>query len=128
MVTTCSPKNTDSVRSLGADHIFDYNDEKVVDKIKEAAPDLKYVFDTIGGPSTSATASKALASGGSLCTVRPDKSNTEGVAEGTKVTAVLVWTAFLKKHQYGNLEWPVSCPPILPIRPAVVTSTDSHAT
>lgn len=88
-----------------------------MDKIKEAAPDLKYVFDTIGGPTTSDTASKALGSGGSLCTVRPDKSNTDGVVEGTKVTAVLVWTAFLKKHRYGKLEWPVShgrpCQPIL---------------
>lgn len=108
VVTTCSPKHNDLVRSLGADHIFDYHDEKVVDKIKEAVPDLKYVFDTIGGSTTSVTASKALASGGALCTVRPDKANTEGVVKGTKVTPVLVWTAFLKKHRYGKLEWPES--------------------
>ena len=62
---------------------------------------MKYVFDTIGNTTSSALASQAVdEKGGVLCTVRPGKANTEGVTKQTKVTDVLVWTAFLKDHQY----------------------------
>ena len=109
VITTCSPKHFDFVRSLGARHAFDYKDDKVVDKIKDAVPNLEYVFDTIGNSSSSATASQAInKSGGGLCTVRPGKANTEKVTEWTKVTDVLVWTAFLKEHRYAQFHWPVS--------------------
>ena len=43
-----------------------------------------------------------------MCTVRPTKEFTEKVKSGTNVSAVLVWTAFLKDHSYGELKWPVS--------------------
>ncbi|OJJ79071.1 zinc-binding alcohol dehydrogenase family protein [Aspergillus glaucus CBS 516.65] len=108
VVTTCSPKHADLVRSYGAKHIFDYKDPQFVEKIKKAAPGLKYVFDTIGQSTSSATASNLLAGNGGLCTVRPGKANTENVADGTKVTDVLVWTAFLKDHAYGEFKWPAS--------------------
>ncbi|CAI4220266.1 unnamed protein product [Parascedosporium putredinis] len=108
VITTCSPKNFDFVRSLGAKHVFDYNDENVAQKIKEAVPGLKYVFDTIGNSSSSSIASQSLdRCGGQLCTVRPGKGNTENVPKWTRVTDVLVWTAFLKEHQYGHFRWPM---------------------
>lgn len=108
MIATCSPRNADFVRSLGADYVLSYSDETVVDKIKEIAPKLKYVFDTIGKTTTSGTASHAInPAGGTLCTVRPGKTNTEGVTEWTKVVDVLVWTAFHKEHRYGAFYWPV---------------------
>lgn len=72
-------------------------------------PDLGYVFDTIGGPKSSANASQAIGeSGGVLCTVRPGKQHTENVTKRTRVTDVLVWTAFLEDHSYGEHFWPVS--------------------
>lgn len=73
------------------------------------APNLKYVFDTIGNDTSSVTASQAITSeGGRLCTVRPGKAHTSGVSQQTIVTDVLVWTAFLKEHRYGDFVWPVS--------------------
>jgi Zn-dependent alcohol dehydrogenase len=109
ILTTCSPKNFDLVKKLGATHVFDYNDSSVVDNIKKAAPDLEYTFDTIGSGDSSTHASQAITSkGGVLCTVRPGKANTEGVAKHVKVTDVLVWTAFLKDHQYKDFHWPVN--------------------
>ncbi|KAI4728875.1 NAD(P)-binding protein [Aureobasidium sp. EXF-10728] len=109
IITTCSPRNFDMVKNLGATHVFDYNDSAVVDKIKETAPDLEYTFDTIGSKDSSAQASQAItAKGGVLCTVRPGKANTENVASHVKVTDVLVWTAFLKDHQYKEFHWPAS--------------------
>ncbi|KAF4970019.1 hypothetical protein FSARC_2836 [Fusarium sarcochroum] len=107
VISTCSPKHHDLVKSYGATETFDYRDPQVIDKIREAAPGLRYVFDTIGNETSSKTASSAIThSDGVLCTVRPGKANTEGVAEGVKVTDVLVWTAFLKDHRYGEYFWP----------------------
>jgi hypothetical protein len=81
----------------------------VVRQIVGVAPELKYVFDTIGNDTSSVTASRAIANtGGRLCTVRPGKDFTGNVSEQTTVTDVLVWTAFLKEHRYGDLVWPVS--------------------
>lgn len=109
VVTTCSPRHFDRVKSLGADYAFDYRAEDVVSSIKKAVPGLGYVFDTIGASQSSATASQVIGEqGGVLCTVRPGKADTEGVTERTKVTDVLVWTAFLKDHRYGDFFWPVS--------------------
>ena len=49
------------------------------------------------------------ANNGTICTVRPGKTFTEGVASHIKVTDVLVFTAFLKEHTYGKVfHWPVS--------------------
>lgn len=109
VITVCSPKHHEHVRSLGADHAFDYKSGHVVDQIKGAAPRLQYIFDAIGDKTSSATASHALGeAGGTLCTVRPGKANTEGVSSQTKVTDVLVWTAFLKDHQYKEFKWPAN--------------------
>ncbi|KAI8316662.1 Zinc-type alcohol dehydrogenase-like protein [Colletotrichum sp. SAR11_59] len=108
VITTCSPRHFDLVKSLGAKYAFDYHDDNVVESIKQAAPGLKYVFDTIGNKSSSVLASRAIdeRGGGGLCTVRPGKANTEDVTKQTKVTDVLVRTAFLKDHRYGSFHWP----------------------
>ncbi|KAM0562187.1 hypothetical protein ACHAPJ_002632 [Fusarium lateritium] len=109
IVTTCSPHSFDLVKSLGAHHVFDYKDSNVVDSIKEVAPGLKYVFDTIGNKTSSEQASQAIdENGGTLCTVRPDKSFTENVTKQTKVTPVLVWTAFNRVIQYKKASFPAS--------------------
>ncbi|KAJ5274130.1 hypothetical protein N7505_002675 [Penicillium chrysogenum] len=109
VITTCSPKHADLVRSYGACHVFDYKDEQVVSKIKDVAPALKYAFDTIGNATSSPTASQALQVGvGNVCTVRPGKAHTEKVVSGCRVTDVLVWTAFLKDHTYGTFKWPAN--------------------
>ncbi|KZL87228.1 zinc-binding oxidoreductase [Colletotrichum incanum] len=109
VITTCSPRHFDLVKSLGAEHAFNYHNDDVVDCIKKAVPGLEYVFDTIGGKTSSAQASRAIdESGGNLCTVRPGKANTQDVTKQTKVTDVLVWTAFLKDHQYGSFKWPAN--------------------
>lgn len=109
VITTCSERNFDLVKSLGAHHVFDYRNPDVVKQIREVVPDLENVFDTIGGSDSSKLASNALKeTGGRLCTVRPGKANTESVSKQTTVTDVLVWTAFLRDHRYGDFFWPVS--------------------
>ncbi|RMJ14715.1 hypothetical protein CDV36_005615 [Fusarium kuroshium] len=107
VITTCSPKHHDLVKSYGATGVFNYRDPEVVDKVRNVAPQLRYVFDTIGNKTSSGTAAKAIGHpNGVLCTVRPGKANTDDVPKDIKVTDVLVWTAFLKEHRYGTFYWP----------------------
>ncbi|KAJ5872853.1 uncharacterized protein N7529_005206 [Penicillium soppii] len=109
VITTCRPHNADLVQSYGANHVFDYNDPSVIEKIKDAAPSLQHIFDTIGNNTSSAISSQAFGGRqGHLCTVRPGKAHTEQVTANTHVTDVLVWTAFLKDHAYGDYRWPAS--------------------
>lgn len=108
VLTTCSPRNFDLVKASGASYYFDYSDPDVTKKISEMEPHLRYVFDTIGNAESSEIASQAICrEGGVFCTVRPGKANTENVTKQTKVTDVLVWTAFLKDHKYKDFFWPV---------------------
>ncbi|KAH8433044.1 zinc-binding alcohol dehydrogenase family protein [Aspergillus melleus] len=108
IITTCSPRHADLVRSYGAKHVFDYRDEQVISKIRAVAPDLRYAFDTIGNETSSTLASQASSGENRLCTVRPGKAFTQNVSEKTHVSDVLVWTAFLKEHRYGEFYWPAS--------------------
>ncbi|CCG20621.1 Ifr2 zinc-binding dehydrogenase [Candida orthopsilosis Co 90-125] len=53
VVATASPKNHEYLKSLGAEYVFDYNDDQVINKIKEVVGgSLKFGFDTIGSPET----------------------------------------------------------------------------
>ncbi|KPM37289.1 hypothetical protein AK830_g9278 [Neonectria ditissima] len=109
IVTTCSPRHFERVRSLGAKHAFDYRDANIVQLIKDAAPGLRYVFDAIGNETSCVLASQAIdEQGGTLCTIRPDRIGTENATKQTKITDVLVWTAFLKDHRLGTFFWPAN--------------------
>jgi NADPH:quinone reductase-like Zn-dependent oxidoreductase len=47
VITTSSPANADYVKSLGADHVLDYNSETLIDDIlRIAGGPLLHVFDT----------------------------------------------------------------------------------
>ncbi|KAJ5896890.1 chaperonin 10-like protein [Penicillium subrubescens] len=53
VVTTCSPRNFDLVRDLGADHVFDYNSPDAVSLIKEVTEHaLRYALDTVASEVT----------------------------------------------------------------------------
>jgi NADPH:quinone reductase-like Zn-dependent oxidoreductase len=48
VITVASPKNFEFLKSLGADHVFNYKDADVVDQIKAAANgDIRYALDTV---------------------------------------------------------------------------------
>ncbi|KAH0421755.1 zinc-binding oxidoreductase [Colletotrichum camelliae] len=108
VITTCSPHNFEKVKSAGATHAFDYSEDQVIERIREAVPNLEHVFDTIGNATSSTNASKALKDfTGHLCTVRPGKANTENVPSTVKVSDVFVFTAFPSAHTYrGKAHWP----------------------
>jgi len=52
VVGTCSSKNVNVVKGLGADHVIDYSEGKVADRVLAAAPVIDVVFDCVGGDTT----------------------------------------------------------------------------
>ena len=109
VATVCSPRNFDLVKAAGAKHVFDYNSPTCIEDIRKTLPNLQYVFDTIGNPTSSATSSTAVRSeGGVLCTVRVGKAYTENVEKRVKVTDVMVFKAFNKLLHYKTFVFEVS--------------------
>ena len=52
VITTASPKNFELVKGLGADEVFDYRDESVVEKIRASENALDIAVDTISKDKT----------------------------------------------------------------------------
>jgi NADPH:quinone reductase-like Zn-dependent oxidoreductase len=75
-ITTCSPRNFELVKSLGADEVFDYSDKECGTKIRESTSyKLKYAWDTISLPVSMQICAEALKSDGDAhygCLLKPD--------------------------------------------------------
>ncbi|KAF2165493.1 hypothetical protein M409DRAFT_24346 [Zasmidium cellare ATCC 36951] len=70
VITTCSARNFDFVKSLGADEIFDYNDPDVGKKIREVTNDkLYHVMDCIGDGGAKICLDSLSSSGGQIATI-----------------------------------------------------------
>jgi NADPH:quinone reductase-like Zn-dependent oxidoreductase len=69
VVTTCSPRNIDHLKSLGADEAFDYNDPECATKIRQLTNDqLHFALDCFGGETgTKVTAESISSKGGHIC-------------------------------------------------------------
>ncbi|KAF3760258.1 putative zinc-binding oxidoreductase ToxD [Cryphonectria parasitica EP155] len=69
VVTTCSPRNFDLVKGLGADLVFDYKDPDVGQKIRQATSSrITKVLDTVSVESSAAICAEAFGpDGGVYC-------------------------------------------------------------
>jgi len=76
VLTTASPKNFDLVKGLGADEVFDYRDESVVEKIRAVTGNaLDIAFDTISEGKTAEQVAGAIGDkGGKVATILPYES------------------------------------------------------
>ncbi|GAA5892022.1 hypothetical protein JCM6882_005664, partial [Rhodosporidiobolus microsporus] len=88
IIATCSEKNADFVKSLGADVVIDYNTEDIAKRLKELRPKEGYVeiIDCVGGtellplmPELLSPRSKSYPSGGNYCTIVGDKSDRSSI-------------------------------------------------
>lgn len=68
VITTCSPRNFDLVKSYGADKVFDYSDSTECGKqIREYTNDnLKHAFDCISEKTSPQICADALSSAGGI--------------------------------------------------------------
>ena len=76
VITTASPKNFDLVKGLGADEVFDYRDEKVIENIRAATSNaLDIAVDTISEGKTPEQVAGAIGDkGGRVAIVLPYES------------------------------------------------------
>lgn len=76
VVTTASPKNFGLVKGLGADEVYDYRDENVVEKIRAATGNaLDIALDTVAGGKTPAQVTGTIGEkGGKVATILPYQS------------------------------------------------------
>jgi NADPH:quinone reductase-like Zn-dependent oxidoreductase len=80
VLTTASSKNFDLVKGLGADDVFDYRDESVVEKIRAATGNaLDIAIDTISEGKTPEQVTGAIGDkGGNVAIILPYESPRSG--------------------------------------------------
>ncbi|KAL2864396.1 zinc-binding alcohol dehydrogenase family protein [Aspergillus lucknowensis] len=73
VITTCSPRHFDLVRSLGADHVFDYRSPDAVRDVKAVTSNsLRYALDTVATEETAQFCSQAMGEeGGKYSSLAP---------------------------------------------------------
>jgi NADPH:quinone reductase-like Zn-dependent oxidoreductase len=113
VITTCSPRNFSLVKSLGADHVFDYSSPTVGADINALTNDeLLYAFDTISEGSSPAISTAALTSKpingrkpsyGAILIVAPEKLG-RPVKEVNHIFS-LIYTIVGKKFRYITTEF-----------------------
>jgi NADPH:quinone reductase-like Zn-dependent oxidoreductase len=93
VVSTCSGKNTDFVKSMGADRVIDYTSENVPEKIRAAKPDV--IVDCVGGIECLGIANRYI-------TIVGDKTS-----RTTMGGSMLYWThpSMLLRWFWGKTGW-----------------------
>lgn len=79
IATTCSHRNADLVRKLGADVVIDYHDQR----FEDAVSDYDVVFDMIGGDTLNRSF-RVLKEGGKLISIKGQDSDNLAAKHGVK--------------------------------------------
>ena len=95
IITTASPRNEAHLKALGATHVLDRSLPlptalAELARLTEGAP-IAYAYDAVSHPDTQELAYRALAPGGRLLLVTPDRVPKELKAEGDGKKVVTVW-------------------------------------
>lgn len=98
VITTCSPRNFELVKKLGADQVYDYNDPNAAAQVREYTQNsLKLVFDTISLEGSARFCDNALSTeGGEYSALLPIKINRENVNDRSTLGYTVMGEAFTK--------------------------------
>ncbi|CAI7606437.1 unnamed protein product [Penicillium glandicola] len=104
VLTTCSPRNFDLVRSLGADDVYDYKDIQAPAKIRIATDNnLKLVFDCISLEPSAAFCDNAISTdGGEYSALLSVKINRANVND----RFTLAYTTIGEAFNFGDIPFP----------------------
>jgi NADPH:quinone reductase-like Zn-dependent oxidoreductase len=104
VITTCSPRNFDLVKSLGADVVFDYRDPNSAAEIRKYTNNnLKLVFDTIALETSAAYCDQAMSTdGGEYTSLLPVNIARENVNDRWTLAFTVTGEAF----EYVPDNWP----------------------
>lgn len=108
-MVTCSPRNFDYVKSLGADAAFDYNSPTCSEDIKEYTKDqVKHVFDCISeGDSPKISVGAMSSTGGVYSTLLPvDKEIVTSINPKVVKKMTLGYTVVGEAFKYGPNDVP----------------------
>jgi NADPH:quinone reductase-like Zn-dependent oxidoreductase len=103
-----SRSNHNLIKHYEADYIFNYRTEDVASQIKAAAPDLTYVFSTIGSPRLLCHSKQRREEKGQALYCAPRQGEHREGGKRRRGLECIVWTAFLSEHRNGDFHWPVS--------------------
>jgi NADPH:quinone reductase-like Zn-dependent oxidoreductase len=108
VITTCSPRNFDYVKSLGALEAFDYKSSTCSVDIKAYTKDsVTYVLDCISeGNSTRIAVEAISSSGGKYCTILPVADDKiKSINDKVENMHVLVYTLLGEYFKFGSTEF-----------------------
>lgn len=105
IVTTCSPRNFDLVKSLGAHAVFDYRDAECANKIREYTNDsLAHVLDCISSSASAEICSTAVGSAGGVVSYL--LTGTKHDRPDVQAKSTLGYTVMGEACHFGSLELP----------------------
>lgn len=108
VLTTCSPKNSEYVKALGADKVFDYNDVNVGFKIHEFTRNgLLLVWDIISNEESAQICATAISSKSTGCRYASFLSN-RSPRDDIESIGTNMYTIWGEYFRSGSLEYHAS--------------------
>lgn len=106
VIATASPKNHDLLKSMGAAHLYDYNDPETPDKIANAHPNLSRALDCFSEKGTQSLAARSLGTkGGKVIVLLAPEEDAVNLRNDVTIDVVLLYTIFGKAFKAWGIDF-----------------------